>query len=394
MRLSALALPLVMMPALLLGGCSSDEKKATPAGGTYLSTTAGASFEQSVQAPDTEDANIALYDLGRIHRALQDPNTIVIAAGGSGIVVSYDDGVTWKNIPIPGMQAAIDVVLLPSGIFIATGVDSVGQGVASRSLDSGKSWQNVFTIPLPDKKPGIQILKGPTAPPATVVALEIDPKHPDRIWAGTNDGTILLAEQSGKTWRKVVEVASPTSAVTGDRQGAGIIRLIASPVNGSDLTIVTKDKRLLEFKDNKVREVKVPESISVPTSFGLALGSRKVLNAILIPGFPDAFLIGSSDGAVVTRDKGKSYLPLQLPIDASKTFTSMGLAVSPKNVNRILIAIDGIVYRSEDSGTTWNTTDLPDRQAGLGTTGLRITDMSINPNNPARVLVIAKQSQS
>lgn len=387
MRLSVLALPLVMIPALLLGGCSSDTKKETPSGGTYLSTTAGASFEQSVQAPDLSEKNIASFDLGKIHRSLQDPNIIVIAAGGNGIVISHNDGATWQVIPIPEMAAVIDAVQLPSGIFIATGVDTVGQGVASRSLDNGKSWQNVFTIPLPDKKPGFQIIKGPTAPPATVVALEIDVKHPDKIWAGTNDGTILLAQQSGKTWRKVVEVASPTSAITGDRQGAGIIMLIASPVNGSDLTIVTKDKRLLLLKDGNVTETKVPEKLTAPTSFGLALGSRKVLNASLITGYPDALLIGSSDGAVVTRDKGKSYIPLQLPIDASKTFTSMGLAVSPKNTNRILIAIDGIIYRSEDSGTTWNTTDL-------GATGLRITDMSINPSNPARVLVIAKPAAS
>ncbi len=395
MRISSFALPLIIIPALLLGGCSSDTSTKTSAGGTYLSTTAGASFEQSVQAPDLPEKNIASFDLGKIHRFLQDPNSIVIAAGAKGIVISHNDGATWQVIPIPQMAAAIDVVQLPNGVFLATGVDSVGQGVASRSLDSGKSWQNVFTIPLSDTKPGFQIIKGPIAPPATVVALEIDPKHPDKIWAGTNDGTILLAEQSGKTWRKVVEVVSPTSAITGDRQGAGIIRLIASSVNGSDLTIITKDKRLLTLTDGtagstsspQVIETKVPEKLTAPTSFELALGSRKVLNVSLVPGFPDAMLIASTDGALVTRDKGKSYLPLQLPIDASKTFTAMALAVSPKNANRILIAIGGIVYRSEDSGTTWNTTDL-------GATGLRITDMSINPINPARVLVIAKPAAS
>lgn len=387
MKLVSFSLPLLMVPILFLGGCSSEKKAEIPAGGVYLSTSGGASFEQSVNAPDAEDKNIALYDLGKIHRSLQDPNIITLAAGENGMVISRDDGATWQVISIPQLAGAVDAIQLPNGILVATGVDSVGQGVAVRSLDSGKSWQSVFTIPLPDKKPGLQIIKGPTAPPATVAVLEIDPKRPDKVWAGTNDGTILLAEQSAKVWRKVGELSTPTQSITGDRTGAAIIRIIASPINGNDLTIITKDKRLLRFRDGKTEEVKVPESISVPQSFGLVLGSRKIINAITIPGFPDALLIASTDGAVVTRDKGKSYLPLQLPIDASKTFTAMSLAVSPKNVNRMLIAIDGIIYRSEDSGSTWNTTDL-------GNSNLRITDMNINPVNPARVLVIAKRIES
>lgn len=387
MRISIFVFPLVLVPMLLLGGCSSDQKKTNTLGGAYLSTSGGASFEQAVRVGDTTDKNISTFDLGKIHRSLQDSNIIMIAAGANGVVMSRDDAVTWQIIAVPQLASTIDAIQLPNGIFIATGVDSVGQGATVRSLDSGKSWQNVFTIPLADKKPGIQIIKGANAGPASVVALEIDPKHTDKIWAGTNDGTIFLAEQSGKVWRKVVEVASPTAAITGDRQGAAIIRLIASPVNGSDLTIITKDKRLLVLKDGKVTEVKVPEKLTAPTSFGLALGSRKVLNVSLVTGYPDALLIGSADGVVITRDKGKTYLPLQLPIDASQTFAAMALAISPKNVNRIFVALDGIVYRSEDSGTTWNTTDL-------GATGLRITDMSINPLNPARMLVIAKPTQS
>lgn len=388
MRIASLGLPLVMMPALLLGGCSSDTKQETTSpGGVYVSTSAGASFEQSVRTADSDDTNIAQYDLGKIHRSLQDPNIIVVAAGVKGVVISHDDGALWQVIPVSELATTIDVIQLPSGILIAAGVDAAGQGAAVRSLDSGKSWQNVFTIPIPAKKPGIQIIKGPVAQSATVVALEIDSKYPDKIWAGTNDGTILVAEQSGKVWRKVIDVASLTANVTGDRQGASVVKLIASPVSGDELLIITKDARLLTLKDNKISEIKVPKSGTLPASVGGSFGSRKVLNVAPIIGFPDALLVGASDGALVTRDKGKTYLPLQLPINASNLFTAMSLAVSPKNANRILIAIDGIIYRSEDSGTTWNTTDL-------GTSGLRITDMSINPLNPARVLVVAKAVKS
>lgn len=386
MRVSSFTLPILMIPALLLGGCSSQDTKEIPSGGIYLSTSAGASFRQSVHAPSAEEKYIASFDLGKIHRSLQDTSNIVIAAGEHGIVTSHDDGATWQVIPIPTMAAVLDAMQLPSGIFIATGVTPKAQGIAARSIDGGKSWENVFTIPLPDKKPGLQIIKGPSAAPSSISVLEVDPRHPEKIWAGTNDGTILLAEQSGKTWRKIAEVASTTAAITSDRQGAGIIRLIASPVH-EEITIITKDKRIFTLKGSTMSEIKVPESTSVPSSYGLVLGSRKIVNAALISGFPDALLLASTDGVLVTRDKGKSFLPLQLPIDASKMFNTVTVTVSPKNTNRILVTIDDVIYRSEDSGTTWHTTDL-------GTTGLKITDISINPNNPSKVLVVAKPMES
>ena len=370
-----------------LGGCSREEAMKAPPGGIYRSTSAGAGFDQSVNTVKSEDQYIASYDLGKIHRSIQDPNIIFLAAGEKGMVLSRDDGVTWNVIPIPQLAATIDVAQLPTGIFIATGVDSTKQGVAVRSLDTGKSWQVVFTIPVPEEKKGIQILKGPTPAPATVVALELDAKHTDRLWAATNDGTIFVAQQSGKVWQKITEVASPTAAITGDRAGASVVRLLASPVNSNEVLMVTKDKRLLKLKDGKVSEIKVPDSTAIPSSFGLSVNSEKIINAMFVPGFPDALLIATTQGVVVSRDMGKSFLALNLPIDASKSFSEMALAVSPKNANRIFVAIDGVVYRSEDSGTTWNTTDL-------SSSSVRITDLSIHPLNPATMVLVAKQIES
>lgn len=395
MKLSALALPLLMVPMFLLGGCSSDDDaKVVPAGGTYISASGGASFEQSVGVAENPDITIESYDLGRIRRLPQDPTNIVIAAGSNGMVVSHNDGASWQVIEIPSLIATIDALQLPNGILLASGVNTIGQGMVVRSLDNGTSWQNVFTIPRADKKPGLQIIKGPDAPPAAVVALELDPRQPGVIWAGTNEGTLLQAQQDAKIWRKTAELSTPTQSVTGDRTGAGIVRLIASPITPGELTIVTKDKRLLTVTGATVKEIKVPESNNLPQSFGVSFGSRNIVNALLVPGFPNALLIGATDGVLVTRDKGQSYLPVQLPIDASKIFSTIALAVSPKNANRILIAIDGIVYRSEDSGTTWNTTDLPAGQSQVGANNVRITDISINPANPAKVLVVAKPIES
>ncbi|HSX24910.1 MAG TPA: hypothetical protein VLG69_03010 [Candidatus Andersenbacteria bacterium] len=380
--MKVIALPVLMVGILALGGCSrSTPTQKIPPGGTYRSSSAGASFEQSIKIADSSDT-IAGYDLGKIHRSLQDAALIYIAAGKDGMVISHDDGVTWSPIALP-LAGTIDVIQTISGVFLAAGVDSAQQGIVTRSIDGGKTWQNVLTLPISKDKKTFQIIKGGSTAPASVISMEVDPFQKDRIWAGTNDGTLFAGEQNGKTWRKVIDITSNASQITGDRSGAGIIRLIPSPFNANNMLIITKDKRLLEFKDKTISEIKIPVDFDAPTPFGIAIGSQKILSASYVPGFPDALLVGTDTGAVVTRDGGKSWIALKLPLDASKVLSSIVVTLSPTNSNRIFVIADGIVYRSEDGGTSWNTTDV-------GPAGYPVTDISINPANAAHMLAVVK----
>lgn len=383
-RMSVFALPVIMIGMLALGGCSRTAPiQQTPPGGTYVSVSAGALFEQSVKTVNSPDATIASYDLGKIHRSSQDSALIYIAAGKDGVVVSHDDGATWATISLP-LAGVIDVVQTKSGVLLASGVDVAGQGIVTRSIDGGKTWQNMLTLPIDKNSKTFQLIKGGSSAPASIIAMEVDPFQSNRVWVGTNDGTVFAGEQDGRTWRKVVDITSRASQITGDRSGAGVARLIPSPFNANDMLIVTKDYRLLELKDGKVTDIRVPIHFDQQTPFGVNLGSQKVLSASYVPGFKDALLVGTDTGAVVTRDGGKSWISLKLPLDASKILSSVVVAISPTNVNRIFVIADGIVYRSEDGGTNWNTTDI-------GPAGYPVTDISINPANAAHMLAVVKK---
>ncbi len=384
-KIHVFILPTLLVFTLALGGCSREEAVVVPAGGTYLSTSAGASFDQAV-ATTVSDKTIEAFDLGKIHRALSDPTTILMAAGEKGMVISHDDGALWEVIPTT-LATTIDVALMKNGVMLATGLDTDGRANVMRSLDKGKSWQNVFTIPLPAQKKRFQIISGGSAFLTTIVALEVDPRLEDRIWAGTNDGTIFSAESSGKVWKVVTELTSSSEIITGDRSDAGIVRMEVSSIRSDELILVTHKKQLIRVLDGKASVVKVPESAKEPSPFGIKIDSRNILDVSFVPGFPDALLLGTDKGAVITRDGGTSFLELKLPFDASKKVSSMVVAVSPGNVNRILVAADGIVYRSEDGGTAWHTTDV-------GPVGFGITDISINPANASRVLAILKAIKS
>ncbi|MEK7499888.1 MAG: hypothetical protein AAB649_04765, partial [Patescibacteria group bacterium] len=124
-NINIVLLPSIVFFSLALGGCSRSEEPVQISGGTYLSTSAGASFEQSV-ATSVAGETIAQFDLGKIHRALTDANTVFMAAGANGMVISEDDAVTWKVIPV-SLSTTIDVALLKSGILLAAGIDSDGQ---------------------------------------------------------------------------------------------------------------------------------------------------------------------------------------------------------------------------------------------------------------------------
>ncbi len=379
--INVVILPSLVVFSLALGGCSREEVPKIPSGGTYLSSSAGASFDQSVTTK-VEGETIATFDLGKIHRSLKDPALIYMAAGEKGMVVSRNDSATWEIIPV-SLTTTLDVAYMKNGVWVAAGIDADGQSSVVRSLDEGKSWQNVFTISLPVQKKRFQIISNGATARASIVALEVDPREEDKLWAGTNDGTIFSAQSSGKVWKTVAELSSSSQIITGDRSDAGIVRMEVSSVTADELLIVTSKKQLVRVREGVATVIKVPESLSAPTPFGVVLKSRNILDISFIPGFPDALLVGTDTGAVITRDGGKSYLELKLPFDASKIVATMVVAVSPTNVNRILIAADGIVYRSEDGGLAWNTTSV-------GPVGFAITDMSINPKSASRVLAILK----
>ncbi len=97
--------------------------------------------------------------------------------------------------------------------------------------------------------------------------------------------------------------------------------------------------------------------------------------------FPLALFVGVDDGAVITRDGGKTWVQLNLPLDKSTSFNAAAVAASPTNSARLLVGINTVVYRSEDGGVTWNT-------FSLGAQAIGITSILIDPTNASSVLLV------
>ena len=380
-RLHILVLPVVTLAVLQLGGCSKTSVAPAPPGGTYFSESAGANFDQYVAIAGEEGKHIANFPLAAAFRAPYNTSLIYIASGNRGIVKSEDGGKSWTVLPNP-LTDTKDVVALENGTIIVSGTDKEGQGYMLRSLDAGKSWHNVLTIPLP-KKGSFALIGQAGVAPSVLLALTLDPFNTNRVYAGSSLGTIFVGEQSAKVWRSIHSIKPSLQNPIQTQADAGIRKLIASPHRAGELLAITTDRRLLRISGDKNEEIIIPSSIGDPAPLfgGGNNAKRLVFDAAYIAGFPAGIIAGVENGGVATRDGGKSWLELKVPIDETQKFSSTVVAVSPTNVNRILVAVNSVIYRSEDGGDTWNT-------FSLGLPNSIITDLLIDPSNASRVLLI------
>lgn len=374
--LYSIIVPSLFVVLLQLTSCDRNRSvPPPPPGGTYRSVTAGASFEQSVQIAGQAGSYIASMPLGEIHRPAHAPDTVYIAAGQAGLVASGDDGASWQIIGVP-LSQTLDVVLMPSGIIVVSGIDGAGQGYILRSLDAGKSWEDVLTIPNPAFKKKLNIVGGEEPPTSVLITIEQDPFDKDQVYAGSNLGTLFAGSQSVKVWRSIYTIGGGKPSPAGS-----VGKLRPSVHDRGEVYVVTGARKLLRISNGKEEAITIPQTIStIPVS---GKSNRAVLDVTFIPNYPQALLVSLGDGIIVTRDRGKSWFRLNVPVEATHDFNTVVPRVSPTNVNRILVAVNSVIYRSEDGGNTWIT-------AALGLPNFMIIDVSINPRNAARVLIVVR----
>lgn len=377
--LAVFSFPLVALVALQLPGCVSQQgTEPPPPGGAYLSTSAGANFEQSVNLVNKEGAvvgHIASFALQKLYRVPHNTERLYITLGQSSILLSNDGGKNWQELSTP-LKTATGIVDLENGVLVVGGVASDDNSVVIRSLDRGESWETVLTIPTPpeQKRQRIEIIKPPSRGQAgaQITTVVPDPFVPDRLYLGTSLGDVIVGEQSGKIWRTIAIVTTgQTDPITGRRE-TGIKEIVPSPHRANEAFLITKANGLIRLRDKEVEVVKVV----TPSN-----QAKPILDAAYVQQFPDAVFIGVADGAMVSRDGGVSWEQLNLPLSAPRPYNTVTVVVSPTNPARMLVVANSVVLRSEDGGKSWSTFSL-DLQNHI------VTDVSINPTNAAYVVLI------
>lgn len=375
--------PLLLIVALQMGGCTQRavQLPPPPPGGTYISHSAGAHFDQSVELLDERDepvGNIANFNLGSGFRPAHNPQQIYIAAAERGYIWSNDGGETWQLITTP-LTYISNIVLLENGTLVAAGLDKEDQGLVIRSSDGGLSWESTLTIPIDAAGGGVQFLGASGVVSTRVISIEVDPFDPNRVYAGSNLGTIFIGEQSAKVWKTAHAIRG--DIFNSDRSSVGVAEIIPSPHVAGELLVITTAQRLVRINtDGTQKEIKISKELITTSPFP-STDLKKIHDVTYIKEFPDALFVGVEDGAVISRDRGESFEQLAIPLDQFKAFNSGSIAASPTNAARLLVGVNNVMYRSEDGGKTWSTFPLATAQHG-------IVSVLIDPTNASHVLVV------
>jgi photosystem II stability/assembly factor-like uncharacterized protein len=371
-----IALPVLFIGALQLVSCQSTEIPPAQPGGAYLSTSGGASFNQSVNLVDDKDqlqGYIDTLSLSNIHRPAHQLSTVYLIAGGNGLFASSNDGESWRSISTP-LSHVTAFVHLPNEVWLVSGTNQNNEGIVMRSLDKGQSWSKVLTIPAANVEKGrfFQIIKPPPPPAIFVANLVPDPFDNERVYATTSTGDVLTGEESGKLWHSTVRLQSKPNAYTG-RSDAPVRKIIPSPHNANDILLVGTDGSLIRANNEETTRLKSPPG--------------QVIDAVYINQFPNALFISTTDGIYISRDYGEIWVELKVPVSKSQPIKNAIIRVSPSNPDRLLVTVNSIIYRSEDGGQSWNalSLELPNHL---------ITDISINPQNAARVILTTSPVKS
>ncbi|MCP2043746.1 glycosyl hydrolase [Pontibacter sp. HSC-36F09] len=236
------------------------------------------------------------------------PNLYYMGSVGGGVWRTSDGGSTWENISDGFFGGSIGAVAVseadPNVIYVGEGEKTVRGNVSSghgmwRSVDAGKSWQH---IGLKDSKHIGRIRIHPQNPDIVYVAAMGD------LYKSHEERGVFKSADGGKTWKRTLFA----------NKDAGAVDLVIDPNNPRVLYATTWNVR------------RNPYSLS--------------------SGGPGSGIWKSTDGGdswkEISRNEG-------LP---KGTLGIIGIAVSPVNSNRVFAMVEaeeGGLFRSDDSGLTW-----------------------------------------
>jgi len=273
----------------------------------------------------------------------RDVNLYYLGAAGGGVWKSTDGAETWRPVFEKQKVSAIGAVAIdPSNddvVWVGTGESnprndvSYGDGVY-KSTDAGKTWTNV----------GLTLTRH-------ISRILIDPRNPNHVIVGalgdvfgpSENRGVYVTQDGGKTWSKTLYVS--------DQSGV------------SDMA--------MDLQHPNVVYAGMWHFLRQPWNF--------------TSGGPDDGLYRSSDGGLTWTKLTGTAKGLPAGITGR-----IGLAVSPSDGNRVYAIIesaDGILWRSDDAGSTWS---MVSNDTLVDQRPFYFTHIAVDPKDPNRVYAVSE----
>jgi photosystem II stability/assembly factor-like uncharacterized protein len=270
-----------------------------------------------------------------------------------GLYFSGDGGQTWE------LRASFSPI---ENVFSIAYADRGGDDVALyvgtepatvfRSDDYGVSWRELPGIA---GAPGCEkwVFPAPPFKPHTKT-MTVDPRNPDVIYAGVEQGAMFKTTDGGATWREIDDFSKPTDWTYRD-----VHLLTVHPDNSNELFLTTG--------------MGIYHSLDAGEHWTLEID-----NSFRI-GYPDHFIISPLDGNTIfvtgasqnpgewrtthhadatimkSTDRGRNWSDSSagIPDDRRPNIEAMSIAIYPGGFTLFAGNTDGVVFASDDGAAHW-----------------------------------------
>lgn len=269
---------------------------------------------------------------------MRDDFTVLLGTVGTSIWRSSDGGQTWTRpkgerprLPWSELQC-FDIVVHPK--HPETIFAGTNEGIY-RSDDRGESFERLDS-PLNDYD---------------VWSIAIDPAEPDTLFAGCRPGAVFRSRDGGLHWEKL------SAQFAENCDNVGIPRVLTLAIDPTDHRVVWAGaevdgiRRSLDGGDTWTKI----DSLAEPDIHFMVVSA----------GSPSKVITSTAPEIYLSTDTGESWQSVGVRQNFPMQFCR-GLAIKPDDPNVVFVANgnsfigdDGRVLRSRDRGETWETLPLP-----------------------------------
>ncbi len=335
--------------ALAIAGAPNDPNTyyfGSVAGGIWKTTDGGGNWKPLF------DKQHGTSSMGAIAIAPTDPNIIYAGSGeaaprgnityGDGVYKSVDGGKSWQNVGLKDSRHIGAIIVNPNDaniVFVAALGHAFGpndeRGIF-RTTDGGKTWQKVLGK---DKDTGaIDVVFDPQNPNTLFAALWQMRRQPWFFSSGGPGSGLYRSTDGGNTWQQLQGNGLPD----------GVLGRIGVTVSGADSNrvyaiIEAKEGGIFRSEDGGNNWTKINDDLRFRQR---AWYFSKIYAD---PKAPDTVYVLNT-GAFRSVDGGKTFTLLPAPHGDHH-----GLWIDPKNPQRLANVNDGGATISVDGGATWTT---------------------------------------
>jgi len=270
-----------------------------------------------------------------------------------GLYYSADGGETWtprsQGISI-AQVFCLGYAHHPKATVLYAGTEPASM---FRSDDYGETWT---------EQPGVKETKGrekwsfPSPPHfAHVKTMTIDPRNPEIIYAGVEQGDLLKTTDGGATWHVLDDFSKPTDWTYRD-----IHLVVVHPENSAELYMTTGMGLYHSLDAGATWKLIVDNNFCIGYPDHLIVSPRDG-NTMFMAGAgenPGTWRASHNAAATIakTEDRGKSWSDAStgLPDSRRANIEAMSLAAYPGGFTLFAGNTDGDVFASDDGAQSWS----------------------------------------